>query len=180
MDDGIVRGVVLLVPLSMVCMFICFFLFDLAENRRYIDYHTTTVISGCNNNVVSRNGQNVGQIQFIEFVLVCIQLVDATSPLHLTKFNVRPYSECRLVVFHIHSNIVIHRLVCNGMKHISFFFSIKMFSSYAANFAALLTIERMTTPINSVEELSQQRSIQFGTLHGSSTMEFFKVNIVFF
>lgn len=57
------------------------------------------------------------------------------------------------------------------------FFTFILISSYTANFAALLTIERMTTPINSVEELAAQRSIQFGTLLGSSTMEFFKVNI---
>lgn len=57
------------------------------------------------------------------------------------------------------------------------FFTFILISSYTANFAALLTIERMTTPINSVEELAAQRSIQFGTLQGSSTMEFFKVNI---
>lgn len=60
------------------------------------------------------------------------------------------------------------------------FFTFILISSYIANFAALLTIERMTTPINSVEELAAQRSIQFGTLLGSSTMDFFKVNILFF
>lgn len=59
------------------------------------------------------------------------------------------------------------------------FFTFILISSYTANFAALLTIERMTTPINSVEELAAQRSIQFGTQLGSSTMEFFKVNIFF-
>lgn len=59
------------------------------------------------------------------------------------------------------------------------FFTFILISSYTANFAALLTIERMTTPINSVEELAAQRSIQFGTLLGSSTMAFFKVNIIF-
>lgn len=55
------------------------------------------------------------------------------------------------------------------------FFTFILISSYTANFAALLTIERMTTPISSVEELAAQRSVQFGTLLESSTMEFFKV-----
>ncbi|XP_031640639.1 glutamate receptor 1-like [Contarinia nasturtii] len=58
------------------------------------------------------------------------------------------------------------------------FFTFILISSYTANFAALLTIERMTTPINSVEELAAQRSIQFGTLHGSSTMAFFKKSTI--
>lgn len=55
------------------------------------------------------------------------------------------------------------------------FFTFVLVSSYTANFAALLTIERMTIPINSVEELAAQRSVQFGTLIDSSTMDFFKV-----
>lgn len=55
------------------------------------------------------------------------------------------------------------------------FFTFILVSSYTANFAALLTIERMATPISSAEDLASQRSVQYGTLLGSSTMEFFKV-----
>lgn len=56
------------------------------------------------------------------------------------------------------------------------FFTFIMVSTYTANFAALLTSERMTTPICSIDELIAQRSVRFGTLANSSTLEFFKVN----
>lgn len=53
------------------------------------------------------------------------------------------------------------------------FFSLILVSSYTANLAAFLTVERLVTPINSVEELSQQTAIRYGTLKGGSTMAFF-------
>lgn len=56
------------------------------------------------------------------------------------------------------------------------FFTFILVSSYTANFAALLTIERMATPISSAEDLATQRSVQYGAVTGSSTMEFFKVS----
>lgn len=55
------------------------------------------------------------------------------------------------------------------------FFSFVLVSSYIANLTALLSIERLTIPINSVDELAAQRSIQFGALVNSSTMDFFRV-----
>lgn len=55
------------------------------------------------------------------------------------------------------------------------FFTFIMVSSYTANFAALLTMERMTTPITSMDELAAQQTVEFGTLINSATMAFFKV-----
>lgn len=55
------------------------------------------------------------------------------------------------------------------------FFTFILVSSYTANFAALLTIDRMATPINSVEDLVTQRDVQYGTIATGSTIEFFKV-----
>ncbi|XP_022241845.1 glutamate receptor 1-like, partial [Limulus polyphemus] len=54
------------------------------------------------------------------------------------------------------------------------FFTLIIISSYTANLAAFLTVERMVTPINSADDLSRQTEVEYGTLRFSSTQEFFK------
>lgn len=49
-------------------------------------------------------------------------------------------------------------------------------SSYTANLAAFLTVQRMDVPIESVDDLADQTTIEYGTIHGGSTMTFFQVN----
>ena len=56
-----------------------------------------------------------------------------------------------------------------------YLFTLILVSSYTANLAAFLTVERMETPIENVEDLSQQTSIMYGTLASGSTNEFFQV-----
>jgi hypothetical protein len=56
------------------------------------------------------------------------------------------------------------------------FFTLIIISSYTANLAAFLTVERMLTPIESADDLSKQREIQYGTLSSGSSYDFFKVN----
>lgn len=53
------------------------------------------------------------------------------------------------------------------------FFTLIIISSYTANLAAFLTVDRMNTPINSVEDLAKQTKIQYGSLKGGSTYSFF-------
>lgn len=50
-----------------------------------------------------------------------------------------------------------------------------MISSYTANLAAFLTVERMITPIENAEDLASQTEISYGTLESGSTMTFFRV-----
>lgn len=57
------------------------------------------------------------------------------------------------------------------------FFTLILISSYTANLAAFLTIERMVTPINSPEDLASQTEVQYGTLAHGSTWDFFRVSI---
>ncbi|OON16055.1 hypothetical protein X801_08134 [Opisthorchis viverrini] len=56
------------------------------------------------------------------------------------------------------------------------FFILIMVSSYTANLAAFLTIDRMETEIENVEDLTRQTKIKYGTLYGGSTYSFFKVS----
>ena len=58
------------------------------------------------------------------------------------------------------------------------FFTLILISSYTANLAAFLTVERMVTPINSAEDLSQQTQVEYGTLSSGTTRDFFKVRLV--
>uniref|UniRef100_A0A8C2PV71 Glutamate receptor n=1 Tax=Cyprinus carpio TaxID=7962 RepID=A0A8C2PV71_CYPCA len=54
------------------------------------------------------------------------------------------------------------------------FFTLIIISSYTANLAAFLTVERMVSPIESAEDLAKQTEIAYGTLEGGSTKEFFR------
>ncbi|KAK7495272.1 hypothetical protein BaRGS_00013454, partial [Batillaria attramentaria] len=54
------------------------------------------------------------------------------------------------------------------------FFTLIIISSYTANLAAFLTIERMDMPINSPDDLVKQREIRYGTVENGSTQTFFK------
>uniref|UniRef100_A0AAV2MKW9 Glutamate receptor, ionotropic, AMPA 1a n=1 Tax=Knipowitschia caucasica TaxID=637954 RepID=A0AAV2MKW9_KNICA len=54
------------------------------------------------------------------------------------------------------------------------FFTLIIISSYTANLAAFLTVERMVSPIESAEDLAKQTEIAYGTLDAGSTKEFFR------
>ena len=53
------------------------------------------------------------------------------------------------------------------------FFTLIMISSYTANLAAFLTIERMDLPISSIEDLANSK-IRYGSIHTGSTASFFR------
>lgn len=55
------------------------------------------------------------------------------------------------------------------------FFTLIMISSYTANLAAFLTVERMDSPIEGAEDLAKQTKIKYGALRGGSTAGFFRV-----
>lgn len=60
------------------------------------------------------------------------------------------------------------------------FFTLIMISSYTANLAAFLTVERMDSPIESAEDLAKQTKIKYGALKGGSTAAFFRVKFNIF
>lgn len=55
------------------------------------------------------------------------------------------------------------------------FFTLIIVSSYTANLAAFLTVDRKSTPIESADDLAEQTDISYGTLESGSTMDFFRV-----
>lgn len=56
------------------------------------------------------------------------------------------------------------------------FFTLIIISSYTANLAAFLTVERMVSPIENVEDLAKQTDIAYGTRKSGSTFTFFRVS----
>lgn len=59
------------------------------------------------------------------------------------------------------------------------FFTLIMVSSYTANLAAFLTIDKMDNPITNVEELAKQTKIKYGAVDGGSTSAFFRVCTIY-
>jgi hypothetical protein len=57
------------------------------------------------------------------------------------------------------------------------FFTLILISSYTANLAAFLTVQRMQNPIENAEDLSKQTEIKYGPVRSGSTENFFKVYI---
>ncbi|XP_077984459.1 glutamate receptor 4-like isoform X2 [Glandiceps talaboti] len=58
------------------------------------------------------------------------------------------------------------------------FFTLIIISSYTANLAAFLTVNRMISPIESADDLSKQTEISYGSVKSGSTREFFKTSNV--
>lgn len=56
------------------------------------------------------------------------------------------------------------------------FFTLIIISSYTANLAAFLTVERMESPIDSADDLAKQTKIEYGAVEDGATMTFFKVS----
>ncbi|KAG1654325.1 Glutamate receptor 4 [Nymphon striatum] len=57
-------------------------------------------------------------------------------------------------------------------------FTLIIISSYTANLAAFLTVERMVSPINSAEDLAKQTEVEYGVYNSGSTKSFFKVGLI--
>ncbi|KAI6240078.1 Glutamate receptor 1 [Aphelenchoides fujianensis] len=73
-----------------------------------------------------------------------------------------------------HGNSISGRIASSAW----WFFTMIIVSSYTANLAAFLTLEKMQTPIESVEDLAKQTKIKYGIQQGGSTAQFFKFSSV--
>ncbi|XP_074509205.1 glutamate receptor ionotropic, kainate 3 [Sebastes fasciatus] len=54
------------------------------------------------------------------------------------------------------------------------FFTLIIISSYTANLAAFLTVERMDSPVDSADDIAKQTKIEYGVVKDGATMTFFK------
>ncbi|MGH0164537.1 UNVERIFIED_CONTAM: hypothetical protein FKN15_060058 [Acipenser sinensis] len=54
------------------------------------------------------------------------------------------------------------------------FFTLIIISSYTANLAAFLMVERMESPVDSADDLAKQTKIEYGVVKDGATMTFFK------
>ncbi|RWS23375.1 glutamate receptor-like protein, partial [Leptotrombidium deliense] len=78
--------------------------------------------------------------------------------------------------FHVYFCLNCRSMAGRIVGSVWWFFTLIIISSYTANLAAFLTVERMVTPINSVDDLAKQTDVEYGVLKHSSTMEFFKAS----
>lgn len=94
---------------------------------------------------------------YISLSFICV-----FSAFHITYST---YSTC-----YLSSRAVSTRMVA-GMW---WFFTLIMISSYTANLAAFLTVERMESPIENAEDLANQDKIKYGSLATGTTFAFFR------
>lgn len=72
------------------------------------------------------------------------------------------------------SDLAPKSMATRSMAGIWYFFTLIMISSYTANLAAFLTVERIVYPIENAKDLSEQTEIKYGSVESGSTRTFFK------
>ncbi|TKS81138.1 Glutamate receptor 4 [Collichthys lucidus] len=98
----------------------------------------------------------------------------------LLKIHPTPEITCIALLSHqsggITQQLLIQEMSLSGriVGGVWWFFTLIIISSYTANLAAFLTVERMVSPIESAEDLAKQTEIAYGTLDSGSTKEFFR------
>lgn len=89
----------------------------------------------------------------------------------------------------INGSVLSHLSLCAGSElmpkalstriigGIWWFFTLIIISSYTANLAAFLTVERMDSPVDSADDIAKQTKIEYGVVKDGATMSFFKVRL---
>uniref|UniRef100_A0A061QLK3 Putative glutamate receptor n=1 Tax=Cupiennius salei TaxID=6928 RepID=A0A061QLK3_CUPSA len=72
------------------------------------------------------------------------------------------------------SDIAPTAMSTRAITSIWYFFCLIMISSYTANLAAFLTVEKLVSPIESAEDLASQEKIKYGCVESGSTRVFFQ------
>lgn len=88
---------------------------------------------------------------------------------------VLPFAPLSTVLSSTGSELMPKALSTRIVGGIWWFFTLIIISSYTANLAAFLTVERMESPIDSADDLAKQTKIPYGVVEDGSTMTFFKV-----
>lgn len=99
---------------------------------------------------------------------------DETTPQLSNKFSILNTLFFALAAFMQQGVDFIPRSISGRLvASVWWYFSMILVSSYTANLAAFLTVERMVTPIESVEDLARQTEIKYGVVRAGSTQAFF-------
>ncbi|XP_040502753.1 glutamate receptor ionotropic, kainate 1 isoform X5 [Gallus gallus] len=99
----------------------------------------------------------------------------AVAPLTITYVREKPASESVVSSLSLQgSELMPKALSTRIVGGIWWFFTLIIISSYTANLAAFLTVERMESPIDSADDLAKQTKIEYGAVRDGSTMTFFK------
>ncbi|CAF1149652.1 unnamed protein product [Rotaria sp. Silwood1] len=99
---------------------------------------------------------------------------DETTPQLSNKFSILNTLFFALAAFMQQGVDFIPRSISGRLvASIWWYFSMILVSSYTANLAAFLTVKRMVTPIESVEDLARHPHLKYGVVRGGSTQEFF-------
>lgn len=72
------------------------------------------------------------------------------------------------------SDIAPKSMATRSMASTWYFFTLIMISSYTANLAAFLTVEKIVYPIESAKDLSDQTEIKYGCVESGTTRTFFR------
>ncbi|KAL0173100.1 hypothetical protein M9458_033411 [Cirrhinus mrigala] len=86
------------------------------------------------------------------------------------------FPDCCLCSSLLGSELMPKALSTRIVGGIWWFFTLIIISSYTANLAAFLTVERMESPIDSADDLAKQTKIEYGVVEDGATMTFFKVS----
>ncbi|XP_031331870.1 glutamate receptor ionotropic, kainate 2-like [Photinus pyralis] len=115
------------------------------------------------------------EIIYQEARLLCNGVQHSRQGLMATVLNYTCSMKVLLKVEHFGVSHSMRRAVSTRMvAGMWWFFTLIMISSYTANLAAFLTVERMDSPIESAEDLAKQTKIKYGALKGGSTASFFR------
>ncbi|CAF3068666.1 unnamed protein product [Rotaria sp. Silwood2] len=99
---------------------------------------------------------------------------DETTPQLSNKFSILNTLFFALAAFMQQGVDFIPRSISGRMvASVWWYFSMILVSSYTANLAAFLTVKRMASPIESVEDLARHPHLKYGVVRGGSTQEFF-------
>ncbi|ETE73763.1 hypothetical protein L345_00398, partial [Ophiophagus hannah] len=102
--------------------------------------------------------KNEGPLQHISFNVIILESFRVESQVGIQKS----------------SELMPKALSTRIVGGIWWFFTLIIISSYTANLAAFLTVERMESPIDSADDLAKQTKIEYGTVEDGATMTFFK------
>ncbi|CAG5119893.1 unnamed protein product [Candidula unifasciata] len=157
-----------------------------AERERYVDFSKHFMDLGVTIMIKKPASQRPGVFSFMEplsvHVWICIIIAYITVSVGLFLVSPNYHNDFSIVnSFWFSMGALMFQGSDNCPRSVSgriiggawWFFVLISISSYTANLAAFLTVERMVTPIDSADDLVNHPTIKYGALKSGSTLQFF-------